>query len=140
MLRLFWFILFHLLGLACIAADVAIVGSMGRFNLEWTGWLAIGFYWWLAVGVAMGWKRFVGRPIRLIILGFYVMATFLLLGLGFSQRMSAPSLLLAFAPLATALAGRIILDIVTHARKPKAKAAPAPPPQPRTVHDTLFKP
>ena len=57
MLRLFWFILFHLLGLACIAAAVAILGSMGQLNLGWTGWLAIGFYWWLASACSQTRKR-----------------------------------------------------------------------------------
>lgn len=148
-----WYILFHLLGLGCIAADVAIIGSIGQFDLGWTGWLAIGFYWWLAVGVAMGWKRFVGRPVTLVILGFYVMATLLLIGMGFSKKMSSASLLLAFAPLAAALVGRIILDIIAHRTKPKAEpvaAVPAGPPpkgpvaaptvhKPGSLHDTLFR-
>jgi hypothetical protein len=143
MLRLFWFILFHLLGLACIAADVAIIGSIGLFGVEWTGWLAIGFYWWVAVGVAMGWKRFVGRPVTLVILGFYMLASLLLLGLSFSQKLGGASLLLAFAPLATALVGRIILDIVLHARKPKAEGTPAAantpaPAKSGSLHDSLF--
>jgi hypothetical protein len=132
-----WYIIFHLLGLGCIAVDIAIIATMGQFDLAWTGWVGVGFYWWLGVGIAFGWLRFVGQPLSLIILGFYVMATLALLGMGFSPKLSSPSLLLAFAPLATALIGRIILDIVAHRKR---VAAPTPPPQPRTTHDTLFKP
>lgn len=132
-----WYIIFHLLGLGCIAADIAIIATLGQMNLAWTGWVAVGFYWWVAVGVAMGWKRFVGQPVTLMIFGLYVMATLALLGMAFAPSLSAPSLLLAFAPLATALIGRIVLDIIAHRKR---VAAPTPPPQPRTTHDTLFKP
>jgi hypothetical protein len=138
-----WYILLHLLGLGCIAADIAIIATLGQADLSWVGWVAIGFYWWLGVGVAFGWLRFVGQPLSLIILGVYVMATLLLLGIGFSPQLSSPSLLLAFAPLATALIGRIILDIVAHRRKPKAQvpvapAAAAAPAKPGSLHDSLF--
>lgn len=142
MFRLVWTILLHLLGLGCIAADIAIIATLGQaaIDLSWTGWLAVGFYWMLAVGLAMGWQRIVGQPLKLIILGFYVMATLMLLGLGFSVAMGQPTLLLAFAPLATALIGRILLDIITHARrKPMPTEADTAPPK-RTTHDTLFNP
>lgn len=139
MLRLAWTILLHLLGLGCIAADIAIIATLGQHDLSWTGWLAVGFYWALAVGLAMGWQRIVGQPLKLIVLGFYVMATLMLLGLGFSTAMAPPTLLLAFAPLATALVGRIILDIVTHARR-KPMPTPDTAPTKRTTHDTLFNP
>ncbi len=132
-----WYIVFHLLGLASIAADIAIIANVWQLDLGWTGWGGVGFYWWLGVGVAFGWLRFVGQPLSLIILGFYVMATLALLGMAFAPNLSAPSLLLAFAPLATALIGRIILDIVAHRKR---VAAPKPTQQPRTTHDTLFKP
>jgi hypothetical protein len=140
--KLAWFIILHLLGVGCIAADIAIIATLGvqDLDLSWTGWVGVVFLWWLAVGVAMGWKRFIGRPLRLIILGFYIMATLMLLGIGFSADMGQPTLLLGFAPLATALIGRIILDIVTHAtRKPAASAADLAPTK-RTTHDTLFNP
>ena len=42
-------ILFHLLGLACIAADVAIIATLGQQDLSWAGWVAIAFYWIFAV-------------------------------------------------------------------------------------------
>lgn len=137
-MKLGWFILFHLMGVACIAADVAIIATLGQHDLSWTGWLGVGFYWMFALGVAMGWKRFVGRPVTVIILGFYVMASLLLLGLGFSPKLGQPTLLLAFAPLATALLGRIILDILA-ARKAPPPPLPAAPPR-ATTHDTLFGP
>ena len=61
-----------------------------------------------------------------------------LLGIGFSQKMGAPSLLLAFAPLATALVGRIILDIIAARKAPKPKPAMPPSPPKVTTHDSLF--
>lgn len=130
-------ILFHLLGVACAAADVAIIATLGSQDLSWAGWIAVAFYWIFAVRLAMGWKRLAGRPLRLILVGFYVMASLMLLGIGFAQQMGAPSMLLAFAPLATGLVGRIIIDIVQHSRKPKAKPVMPPPPK-TTTHDQLF--
>lgn len=130
-------ILFHLLGLACVAADVAIIATLGQQDLSWAGWIAIAFYWIFAVRLAMGWKRLFGRPLKLILVGFYVMASLMLLGIGFAQQMGAPSMLLAFAPLAVALVGRIVLDIVDARKHPKAKAMPPPPPK-TTTHDQLF--
>lgn len=139
-MKLGWFILFHLLGVSCIAADIAVLATLGQMDLSWLGWLGVGFYWMFAIGVAMGWKRFGGRPLTVIILGFYVLATMLLLGIAFSNAMGPPTLLLAFAPLATAFIGRIILDIVAHAKRgppqPVADATAAK----RTTHDTLFHP
>lgn len=136
-MKLGWFILFHLMGVACIAADIAIIATLGQYDLAWTGWLGVGFYWMFALGVAMGWKRFVGRPVTVIILGFYVMASLMLLGLGFAPQMGQPTLLLAFAPLATSLLGRIVLDIVASTKK---KAAPPAGTAKATTHDTLFGP
>lgn len=133
-------ILYHLLGVACVAADIAIMATLGQYEMSWAGWIAIAFYWIFAVRLAMGWKRLFGRPLRLILIGFYVMASLMLLGIGFSQKMGAPSLLLAFAPLATALVGRIILDIMAARKAPKPKPAmPASPPK-VTTHDSLFGP
>jgi len=131
-------ILYHLLGVACIVADIAIIATLGQHDLTWAGWIAIAFYWIFAVRLAMGWKRLFGRPLRLILIGFYVMASLMLLGIGFSQKMGAPSLLLAFAPLATALIGRIILDIVAARKAPKPAPAMPPSPPKATTHDTLF--
>ncbi|MDP3494960.1 MAG: hypothetical protein Q8R82_17745 [Hyphomonadaceae bacterium] len=137
-MKLAWAILLHLMGIGCIAADIAIIATLGRYDLAWTGWLAVGFYWMLALGLAMGWQRLIGRPLSVIVLGFYVMATLMLLGLGFSPNMGQPTLLLAFAPLATALLGRIILDIIA-SRKSKPAAKPSAPTK-ATTHDTLFGP
>lgn len=131
-------ILYHLLGVACIAADIAIMATLGQYDWSWAGWIAIAFYWIFAVRLAMGWKRLFGRPLRLILIGFYVMASLMLLGIGFSQKMGAPSLLLAFAPLATALVGRIILDIIAARKAPKPAPAMPPSPPKATTHDTLF--
>lgn len=141
MLRIVWTILLHLLGLACAAADVAIVGLAGQISLSWTGWLGVGFYWWLALGVAMGWQKLVGQPLSLIVIGFYVMATLALLGLGFSRVLGGPTLLLAFAPLGAALVGRIILDLIAHAKRPKAKKNPVTLTMESTkpsAHDSIF--
>ena len=77
-------ILYHLLGVACIAADIAIMATLGQQDLSWMGWVAIAFYWIFAVRLAMGWKRLFGRPLRLILVGFYVMASLMLLGIGFT--------------------------------------------------------
>lgn len=131
-------ILFNLLGVACIAADVAIMATLGQLDLSWAGWIAIAFYWIFAVRLAMGWKRLVGRPLRLILVGVYVMGSLMLLGIGFVQAMGAPSMLLAFAPLATALIGRIILDVINARKQPKAKPVKAAPPPKTTTHDQLF--
>ena len=84
-------ILYHLLGVACIAADIAIMATLGQQDLGWMGWIAIAFYWIFAVRLAMGWKRLFGRPLRLILVGFYVMASLMLLAIGFTQKMGAPS-------------------------------------------------
>jgi hypothetical protein len=131
-------ILFHLLGVACIAADVAIIATLGQQDLSWAGWIAIAFYWIFAVRLAMGWKRLTGRPLRLILVGFYVMGSLMLLGIGFAQKMGAPSMLLAFAPLAVGLIGRVIIDLVQARKRPKAKPVTPPPPTKATTHDQLF--
>lgn len=131
-------ILFHLLGVACAAADVAIMATLGSQDLSWAGWIAIAFYWIFAVRLAMGWKRLTGRPLRLILVGFYVMASLMLLGVGFAQTMGLPSMLLAFAPLGVALIGRIVIDIVQHSRKPKEKSKLPASPAKTTTHDQLF--
>lgn len=137
-----WYILFHILGLGCIAADIAIIAGVGQVDLSWTGWFGVGFCWWVAVGLAMGWKRLVGRPVTLMIFGFYMMATLLLLGVGFSPKMGQPTLLLAFAPMVVALIGRIILDIIAGPKKPAAsapaKAASPAPAKPASMHDSIF--
>lgn len=131
-------ILFHLLGVACIAADVAIIATLGQQDLSWAGWIAIAFYWIFAVRLAMGWKRLTGRPLRLILVGFYVMGSLMLLGIGFAQNMGAPSMLLAFAPLAVGLIGRVIIDVVQARKRSKAKPVTPPPPAKATTHDQLF--
>lgn len=137
-MKLAWAILLHLTGVGCIAADIAIIATLGQYDHSWAGWVGLGFYWMLALGLAMGWQRLVRRPLSVIILGFYVMASLMLLGLGFSPKLGQPTLLLAFAPLATALLGRIILDIMA-SRKAGLANKPAPPPK-ATTHDTLFGP
>jgi len=114
------------------------MATLGQYDMSWAGWIAIAFYWIFAVRLAMGWKRLFGRPLRLILVGFYVMASLMLLGIGFTQKMGAPSLLLAFAPLATALVGRIILDIIAARKAPKAKPVMPPAPPKVTTHDSLF--
>lgn len=131
-------ILFHLLGLACVVADVAIMATLGQQDLGWAGWIAIAFYWLFAVRLAMGWKRLFGRPMKLILSGFYVMASLMLLGIGFARDMGAPSMLLAFAPLAVALVGRIVLDVVEARKRPRAKPVLPPSPPKTTTHDQLF--
>jgi hypothetical protein len=131
-------ILFHLLGVACIAADVAIIATLGQQDLSWAGWIAIAFYWIFAVRLAMGWKRLTGRPLRLILVGFYVMGSLMLLGIGFAQNMGAPSMLLAFAPLAVGLVGRVIIDVVQARKRPKSRPVTPPPPTKATTHDQLF--
>lgn len=156
-MKLGWTIIVHLLGLGCIGSAILIIAMLGQGNFEWTGWFAIAFYWMLAVGFAMGWLRLVGQPLTVIALGFYVMASLLLMGVGFSAKIGQPTLLLAFAPMATAFAGRIILEIIwklagkkkaepkPESRKPASQRSATPKPasaaQPRrTVHDTLFQP
>jgi hypothetical protein len=74
----------------------------------------------------MGWQRLVGQPLTLIVLGFYVMATLALLGLGFSPVLGQPTLLLALAPLLVGLLGRFILDILARRSDPRREKAPPP--------------
>lgn len=131
-------LLFHLLGLTCIVADVAIMATLGQQDLSWAGWIGIAFYWIFAVRLAMGWKRLTGQPLRLILAGFYVMASMMLLGIGFAQTMGAPSMLLAFAPLGVAFIGRIVIDIVQARKRPKEKPKLPPSPPKTTTHDQLF--
>lgn len=141
-MALAWHVIFHLLGLACIAADVVILAEVGDGGVAWSGWFGITFCWWVAVGFAKGWKRLVGRPVTLMIFGGYVLATLLLMGIAFSPRMGLPSLILAFAPMAVALAGRIILDVMAGPGRADPEVRPDGPsasaPKPAPLHDSLF--
>lgn len=114
-MKLAWTLLLHLLGLACIAADIAVIATMGQFAsfvpgwlpLNWMGWLAVGFFWMLALGVATCWLRILRQPVLLIMIGFYVMGALALIGFGFSTDLTRPSLLVAAGPLALAIVLRI---------------------------------
>lgn len=134
MLRLFWNILLHLLGLGCVAADIAIVATVGSIDIHWSGWFAVGFFGVLAMSIATGWVRIRGRPFVIIELGVYVMSAIALLGFGFTlDDPLRPSLVLIATPLLIAVLVRLIFKIVTHRRLPEE-----PPPDRSKVHDSIF--
>jgi hypothetical protein len=134
-MKIAWTLLLHLVGLACIAADIVIVATVGSLDIHWSGWLAVGFFGVLAMGVATGWVRIRKRPLTIIALGVYVMSAIALLGFGFSiNDPLRPSLVFIATPLLIAVFVRLIYKIVTHRRTPDE---PEPAAKPST-HDSIF--
>lgn len=122
--------LLHLLGLGCVAACLAIVGTMGRLDIHWAGWIAVGFLGLLAVGIVAGWFPWRGKPLRMLIKGVYVMSAIALIGFGFSiQDPMRPQLWMVLAPLAAAIALRLAFRVAVRGQGDGDKA-PRPAPKP----------
>lgn len=132
-------ILVHLLGVACIAACIAIVATMGSLDIHWSGWLAVAFFGMLALGILAGWFPWRGRPLRVLVKGFYVMSALALIGFGFTMSDPwRPQLWMVLAGLGVALVIRIILKIVFHLRD-EGEDEPVPPaPVERKASDDPF--
>ncbi len=118
-------ILVHLLGVGCIAACIAIVATMGSLDIHWSGWLAVGFFVLLALGIVVGWFPWRGKPLRVLVKGFYVMSAIALIGFGFTMNdPMRPQLWMVLVGLAVAVAARIVLKIVFHLRDDEEGDAP----------------
>lgn len=138
-MKVVYHILTHLLGLGCIAACIAIVATMGSLDIHWSGWLAVAFFLMLALGILAGWLPWRGRPLRVLVKGFYVMSALALIGFGFTMSDPLrPQLWMVLAGLGVALVIRIILKIVFHLRD-EGEDEPAPPVKAeRPSNDPLF--
>lgn len=110
-------IVLHTLGVGCVAACISIVATMGALDIHWSGWIAVGFFAMLTVGIAMGWFPWRGKPIRVMLKGWYVMSALALIGFGFKMSDPwRPQLWLVLTPVAAALIGRAVYNGVVHAR------------------------
>lgn len=110
-------ILMHLLGLGCIAACLAIVGTKGDLDIHWSGWIAVAFFALMSVGIVCGWFPWRGKPLRVLVKGFYVMSALALIGFGFTMNdPMRPQMWMVLALLAAAIVVRIVLRVVLHVR------------------------
>ena len=104
-------IVMHLLGLGCIAVCLAIVGSKGDLDLHWSGWIAVAFFVLMSVGIVCGWFPWRGRPLRVLVKGFYVMSALALIGFGFAMDDPLrPPMWLVLSGVALAIALRIVIQ------------------------------
>jgi hypothetical protein len=112
-LKVAYHILMNLLGVGCIAACITIVATMGALDIHWSGWIAVAFFAMLAVGLAMGWFPWRGRPLRMMLKGLYVMSALALVGFGFTMSDPLrPQLWLVLTPVAAAIVGRVVYNAV----------------------------
>jgi peptidoglycan/LPS O-acetylase OafA/YrhL len=123
--------LVHLLGLGCVAACLAIVGTMGALDIHWAGWIAVGLLGLLAVGIVAGWFPWSGKPLRMLIKGVYVMSAIALIGFGFSIKdPMRPQLWMVLVPLAAAIVLRLLVRGVMRGQGEANKAPRALPKPP----------
>ena len=116
-MKIFYHILTHLFGLGSIAACIAIVATMGSLDIQWSGWIAIGFFGMLALGILAGWFPWRGRPLQIMVKGFYVMSAVALIGFGFTLNDPwRPQLWMVVAALGGAILIRIVLKVIFHLR------------------------
>jgi peptidoglycan/LPS O-acetylase OafA/YrhL len=116
-LKVAYHVILHLLGLGCVAACIAIVGTMGALDIHWTGWVAVAFLGLLAIGIVVGWFPWRGKPLRVLLKGFYLMSAVALIGFGFSmQDPMRPHLWMVVVPLALAIAARAVIRIAISGR------------------------
>lgn len=116
-MKILYHILTHLFGVGCIAACIAIVATMGSLDIHWSGWIAIGFFGMLALGILAGWFPWRGRPLQIMIKGFYVMSAVALIGFGFTLSDPwRPQLWMVVAALGGAILIRIVLKVIFHLR------------------------
>jgi hypothetical protein len=135
-MKLAYHILTHLFGLGCIAACIAIVATMGSLDIHWSGWIAIAFFGMLALGILAGWFPWRGRPLQIMVKGFYVMSAVALIGFGFTLKDPLrPQLWMVVAALGGAIVLRIILKIIFHLRDEGDADKPA---ERKTTVDSLF--
>jgi len=140
-LKVAYHVILNLLGLGCVAACIAIVGTMGALDIHWTGWVAVAFLGLLALGIVVGWFPWRGKPLRVLLKGFYVMSAVALIGFGFSmQDPMRPQLWMVLVPLAVAIVVRVAIRVVMRQRGGNRDSLPAPPPASlrATVDDPFF--
>lgn len=142
-MKIAYHILTHLFGLGCIAACIAIVASMGAIDIHWAGWLGVGYFAMSAIGILVGWFPWRGRPLQVMIKGFYTMSALAMIGFGFA--LSDPMrvhLWMVLAALGAAVLVRIAWKLATRGRNdaatpellgPDLRAADKP-----SAHDSLF--
>lgn len=105
--------LLHLLGLGCIAACLAIVGTKGDLDIHWSGWVAVAFFALMSVGIVCGWFPWRGQPLRMLVKGFYVMSALALIGFGFTMSdPMRPQLWMVLACVGAAIVVRILVRVV----------------------------
>jgi peptidoglycan/LPS O-acetylase OafA/YrhL len=137
-LRVVYHIVLHLLGLGCVSACIAIVGTMGALDIHWTGWVAVAFLGLLSIGIVLGWFPWRGKPLRVLLKGFYVMSAVALIGFGFSmQDPMRPQLWMVLAPLAAAIVVRAVIRVAKRGRSDDQKTNSAPLPIPRRADDSF---
>ena len=106
-------ILLHVLGVGCIAACIAIVATMGSLDIHWSGWVAVAFFVVLALGILLGWFPWRGKPLLVLIKGFYVMSALALVGFGFTMSDPwRPQLWMVLAPVIAAVVARIVIVLM----------------------------
>ncbi len=106
-------ILLHLLGVGCIAACIAIVATMGSLDIHWSGWVAVAFFLVLALGILLGWFPWRGKPLLVLVKGFYVMSALALVGFGFTMSDPwRPQLWMVLAPVIAAVVARIVIVLM----------------------------
>ncbi len=106
-------ILLHVLGVGCIAACIAIVATMGSLDIHWSGWVAVGFFVVLALGILLGWFPWRGKPLLVLVKGFYVMSALALVGFGFTMSDPwRPQLWMVLAPVVAAVVARIVIVLM----------------------------
>ena len=106
-------IVLHVLGVGCIAACIAIVATMGSLDIHWSGWVAVGFFVVLALGILLGWFPWRGKPLLVLVKGFYVMSALALVGFGFTMSDPwRPQLWMVLAPVVAAIVARIVIVLM----------------------------
>lgn len=112
-MKVAYHILMHLLGVGCIAACITIVATMGALDIHWSGWIAVGFFIMLAIGILLGWFPWRGKPVRVMLKGWYVMSALALVGFGFTMSDPwRPQLWMVLAPVAAAIIARVIIVVM----------------------------
>jgi len=112
-LKVAYQILLHVLGVGCIAACIAIVATMGSLDIHWSGWVAVAFFVVLALGILLGWFPWRGKPLLVLIKGFYVMSALALVGFGFTMSDPwRPQLWMVLAPVIAAVVARIVIVLM----------------------------
>ncbi|MEY4784286.1 MAG: hypothetical protein RIR41_2221 [Pseudomonadota bacterium] len=106
-------IVLHVLGVGCIAACIAIVATMGSLDIHWSGWVAVAFFVVLALGILLGWFPWRGKPLLVLVKGFYVMSALALVGFGFTMSDPwRPQLWMVLAPVVAAIVARIVIVLM----------------------------